>query len=182
VTRELCADLSRARCARAAPSRRPRAVQVFLRALAARSAQLLNLADLGRDLGLALNTVKAWLSVLEATHQVIILRPYFANIGKRLVKTPKVYFADPGKDPEHAASGPLAGAIVETAVVIEVAKAYWHRGQEARLWFWRTATGEEVDVFVETAGGIVAVEAKATATPTLRRARRQKARVSSTSA
>ena len=147
--------------------------QVFLRALAARSAQLLNLADLGRDLGLALNTVKAWLSVLEATHQVIILRPYFANVGKRLVKTPKVYFTDTGvlcyltglKDPQHAASGPLAGAIVETAVVIEVAKAYWHRGQEPRLWFWRTATGEEVDLFVETAGGIVAVEAKATATP-----------------
>ena len=64
--------------------------------LAARSAQLLNLADLGRDLGLALNTVKAWLSVLEASHQVIILRPYFANVGKRLVKTPRVYFTDTG--------------------------------------------------------------------------------------
>ncbi|MBI3042900.1 MAG: ATP-binding protein [Betaproteobacteria bacterium] len=147
--------------------------QVFLRALAARSAQLLNLADLGRDLGLALNTVKAWLSVLEATHQVIILRPYFANVGKRLVKTPKVYFTDTGvlcyltglKDPQHAASGPLAGAIAETAVVTEVAKAYWHRGQEPRLWFWRTSTGEEVDLLVETASGIVAVEAKATATP-----------------
>ena len=63
-----------------------------------------------------MNTVKAWLSVLEATYQVIILRPYFANIGKRLVKTPKVYFVDTGilcylaglKDPAHAASGPWA--------------------------------------------------------------------------
>ena len=64
--------------------------QTFLRALAARSAQLLNLTGLARDLGLAVNTAKAWLSVLEATHQVILLRPFFANIGKRFVKTPKV--------------------------------------------------------------------------------------------
>ena len=70
--------------------------QAFLRALAARSAQLLNVTDLARDLGLAVNTVKAWISVLEATYQVIILRPYFRNVGKRLVKTPKVYFADVG--------------------------------------------------------------------------------------
>lgn len=94
--------------------------QNFLRALAARSAQLLNLTDVARDLGVAVNTTKAWLSVMEATYQVIVLRPYFANIGKRLVKTPKVYFSDVGtlcyltglKDPEHAASGPMGGAIM----------------------------------------------------------------------
>lgn len=99
--------------------------QSFLRSLAARSGQLLNLSDLGRDLGVAVNTVKAWLSVLEATFQVVILRPYFANVGKRLVKTPKVYFTDTGtlcylvglRDPAHAAASPLAGAIFETAVV-----------------------------------------------------------------
>ena len=68
--------------------------------------------------GVAVNTIKAWLSVLEATYQVIVLRPYFANVGKRLVKTPKVYFTDVGtlcylaglKDPAHAASGPMGGA------------------------------------------------------------------------
>lgn len=64
--------------------------RVFLRALAARTGQLLNLSVLSRDLGLAVNTLKAWLSVLEATHQVVIVRPYFADIGKRLVKTPQV--------------------------------------------------------------------------------------------
>ncbi len=87
--------------------------QNFLRALAARSGQLLNLAGLARDLGVAVNTAKAWLSVLEATFQVIVLRPYHANVGKRLVKTPKVYFTDTGtlcylaglKDPDHAAAG-----------------------------------------------------------------------------
>lgn len=147
--------------------------QIFLRALAARSGQLLNLTDLGRDLGLATNTAKAWVSVLEATHQIVILRPYFANVTKRLVKTPKIYFTDTGmlcyltglKDARHAAAGPMAGAIVETAVVAEVIKSAWHRGEEPRVSFWRTATGDEVDLVVETSTGLVAVEVKATATP-----------------
>jgi predicted AAA+ superfamily ATPase len=69
--------------------------QNFLRALAARSGQLLNLSDIARDLGVAVNTAKAWLSILEATFQVIVLRPYYANVGKRLVKTPKVYSPTP---------------------------------------------------------------------------------------
>ena len=109
--------------------------QSFLRVLAARSAQLLNLTDVARDLGVAVNTAKAWLSMLEATYQVIVLRPYFANVGKRLVKTPKVYFTDVGtlchlvglKDPEHAASGPMSGPIMETAVLCEIVKTFTHR-------------------------------------------------------
>jgi predicted AAA+ superfamily ATPase len=147
--------------------------QSFLRVLAARSGTLLDLAGMARDLGVALNTVKAWISVLEATHQVAILRPWHANIGKRLVKTPKVYFTDTGtlchlaglKDPLHAAQGPLGGAIFETAVVAEVLKAYLHRGETPRLHFWRTSTGIEVDLLVETERGLVPVEAKATSTP-----------------
>ena len=103
---------------------------VFLRAVAARTGQLLNLSDISRDLGVAVNTARAWLSILEATHQVFIVRPYFANIGKRLVKSPRVYFADLGtlchltglKDPDHAASGPLAGPLMEAAVLGEIVK------------------------------------------------------------
>lgn len=147
--------------------------QSFLRALAARSAQLINLTDLARDLGVAVNTVKAWLSVLEATYQVIVLRPYFVNVGKRLVKTPKVYFTDTGtlcylaglKDPEHAASGPLGGAIMETAVLMEIVKTLTHQGTEPRVYFWRTSAGAEVDIVVETADGLVPVEVKLSATP-----------------
>jgi hypothetical protein len=93
---------------------------------------LLNLTDLARDLGAMVNTIKAWLSVLEATFQVIVLRPYFADVGKRLVKTPKVYFTDTGtlcylaglRDPEHAAAGPLGGVIFETAVLAEIVKTF----------------------------------------------------------
>ncbi len=145
----------------------------FLRVLAARSAQLLNLTDVSRDLGLAVNTAKAWLSVLEATYQVIVLRPYFANVGKRLVKTPKIYFTDVGtlcylaglKDPEHAASGPMGGAILETAVVSEIVKTLTHRGLEPRIYFWRTVAGTEVDFIVETEAGLVPIEVKLSATP-----------------
>lgn len=147
--------------------------QNFLRALAARCGQLLNLSDLARDLGLAVNTAKAWLSVLEATYQIIILRPYFANIGKRLVKSPKVYFTDTGtltalvglKTVEHASAGPMGGLIFETAVVGEIFKTLLHRGQEPQLYFWRTATGIEVDVVVDTGTQLVPIEVKLTATP-----------------
>ena len=147
--------------------------QNFLRLLAARSAQLLNLADVARDLGVAVNTIKAWLSVLEATYQVVVLRPYFANVGKRLVKTPKVYFTDVGtlcyltglKDPEHAASGPMGGAILETAVLSELVKTLTHRGFPPRVYFWRTMAGTEVDFVVETDGRLVPIEVKLSATP-----------------
>src|ERR1035441_9280693 len=147
--------------------------QSFLRALAARTGQLLNLSDVAGDLGIALNTAKAWLSVLEATFQVIVLRPYHANIGKRLVKTPKVYFTDTGtlchlaglKDPDHAAAGPLGGAIFETAVLLEIAKAFVNRGEEPQIHFWRTSAGVEVDLVVEAGGHVNPIEVKLSATP-----------------
>jgi predicted AAA+ superfamily ATPase len=147
--------------------------QAFLRLLAARSAQLLDLSGLSRDLGVAVNTVKAWLSVLEATYQVVVLRPYFSNAGKRLVKAPKVYFMDVGtlcylaglRDPMHAMAGPMGGAIFETAVIGEVYRTLAHRGVEPRLYFWRTATGTEVDLIVETDSGLVPVEVKLASTP-----------------
>ncbi len=147
--------------------------QSFLRVLAARSAQLLSLTDVAKDLGVAVNTVKAWLSMLEATYQVVVVRPYFANVGKRLVKTPKVYFTDVGmlchlvglRDSEHAASGPMNGAIMETAVLSEIVRALTHRGIDPRVYFWRTTAGTEVDFVIETADGLVPVEVKTTATP-----------------
>lgn len=145
----------------------------FLRAVAARTGQLLNLSDIARDLGVAVNTAKAWLSILEATHQVFIVRPYFANIGKRLVKAPKVYFTDVGtlchltglRDPDHAAAGPLAGPILEAAVLGEIVKTLTHRGERPEVHFWRTAAGAEVDFLVEAEGRLIPIEVKTTATP-----------------
>ena len=147
--------------------------QSFLRALAARTGQLLNLTDIARDLGVAVNTAKAWLSVLEATFQIFILRPYYANLGKRLVKTPKVYFTDTGtlcylsglKDPAHAAAGPLGGAIFETAVLMEIVKTFAGRGESAQVYFWRTSAGTEVDFVIETGGQLIPIEVKLSSTP-----------------
>ena len=147
--------------------------QVFLRALAARSAQILNLSDLARDVGIAVNTAKDWLSLLEASFQIIILRPYFANIGKRLIKSPKIYFSDTGllcylvglRDVEHASAGPMGGAIFENWVIADLYKTFLQRGEEPAMYFWRTTAGSEVDVIIETQAGLVPLEIKLSQTP-----------------
>jgi predicted AAA+ superfamily ATPase len=134
---------------------------------------LLNLADVARDIGVSHATARAWLSVLEATFQIILLRPFHANIGKRLVKTPKVYFSDTGvlcyllgaTSPQLAETGPLRGQLFETLVVTDTYKTLLHRGLVPRLHFWRTATGVEVDLLVETPAGLIPVETKASSTP-----------------
>jgi predicted AAA+ superfamily ATPase len=147
--------------------------QTFLRALAIRCAGLLNLSELARDVGIAVNTAKDWLSILEASFQVFLLRPYFVNLGKRLVKSPKVYFVDTGllcylvglRDAEHAAAGPMGGAIFENLVVAELFKTSLHRGQEPALYFWRTAAGSEVDLVIESQSRLIPIEIKSSATP-----------------
>jgi predicted AAA+ superfamily ATPase len=144
----------------------------FLRALAARSAQILNLSELSRDIGVSVNTVKDWISILEASFQIFILRPYYANIGKRLVKSPKVYFVDTGllcylvglRDVEHAAAGPMGGALFENLVVAELFKIFTQRGEEPALYYWRTAAGSEVDVVIETQDQLIPIEIKQTET------------------
>ena len=147
--------------------------QTYLRALAARSAQLLNLSELARDVGVSVSTAKDWLSILEASFQVFILRPYFVNIGKRLVKSPKVYFMDSGllcylvglRDGEHAAAGPMGGAIFENLVMAELYKTFTHRGEEPAMYFWRTAGGSEVDLIIDTQEKLIPIEIKLSATP-----------------
>ncbi|MBI5868539.1 MAG: ATP-binding protein [candidate division Zixibacteria bacterium] len=149
------------------------AFQSFLRLAASRSGQLFNLSSAARDLGVAVNTVKAWVSVLEASFQVIVLRPYHANIGKRLVKTPKLYFTDTGtlchlaglSDPTHAAHGPLGGVIFETAVLAEIIRTLTHRGISPEIYFWRTTAGSEVDLVVAVNGQLIPIEIKSSSTP-----------------
>lgn len=153
--------------------------QVFLRALAARSAQILNLSDLARDVGVAVNTAKDWISLLEASFQIIILRPYFANIGKRLIKSPKIYFTDTGllcylvglRDTEHASAGPMGGAIFENLVIADLYKTFLHRGEEPAMYFWRTTAGSEVDLILETQSGLIPLEIKLSQTPRLEMAK-----------
>ncbi len=142
----------------------------LLRAAALRAAQLLSYADLARDVGIAPSTARRWLSVLEASQQVFFLEPYHRQRTKRLIKTPKLYFADTGllcflmgfRQASDIAGHALRGAIWENFVVSEVRKRLLARTNAPALWYWRTANGDEVDLLLEVAPEtFVAVECKA---------------------
>jgi hypothetical protein len=147
--------------------------QAFLKAVALRTGQLFNMSDVARDLGLAVNTVKAWISVLVASGLAYVLRPYFASGAKRLVKTPKVYITDSGllchlagiATAEQLALSPLGGGVMEAAVLMEVVKALSFHGRRPQLCFWRTSNGAEVDLVIEEHDRLIPVEAKLSGTP-----------------
>ncbi|WP_295392112.1 ATP-binding protein [uncultured Thiodictyon sp.] len=146
--------------------------QRFVRLCAARTGQLLNLSALANDCGISHTTVRDWLSVLEASYLVMLLPPYFRNFGKRLVKTPKLYFLDTGlaaallgiKDAAALNLHPQRGALFETLVVGEFVKQRFNAGRPAGLWFWRDNTGNEVDLLLESGTHLQPVEIKSGAT------------------
>lgn len=146
--------------------------QRFVRMCAARSGQLLNLAALGADCGISAVTAREWLSVLEASYLVVRLPPYHRNFGKRLVKSPKLYFLDVGlmawllgiRDDASIQNHSARGALFETYVVGEFIKRRFNAGQSADLYFWRDSAGHEVDLLYETAQGLQAIEIKSGAT------------------
>lgn len=141
----------------------------FLRACALRSGQLLNKAELGRDVGIAASTVAQWLSVLQATNVVLFLEPWFSNAGKSLVKTPKLYFADTGLmcylidllNPQELQHSPYLGAIWETFVFSELRKAQTIATGHWSCNFWATRS-REVDFLVHHGGRFELFEAKST--------------------
>lgn len=141
----------------------------FLRLCAGRAGQLLNLSSLASDVGISVNTAKAWLSLLEASYIVYQLRPHHVNFNKRLVKTPKLYFHDTGllcnlldiRSPEELSSHYAKGAVFENMVVMELVKSYQHRGKVPHTWFWRDHKGNEVDVLLDQSGQLTPIEIKA---------------------
>lgn len=145
----------------------------FLGVVAARTGQLLNYASLARDVDIDNKTAKSWLSVLEASGLVYLLQPYHRNMSKRMVKTPKLYFLDTGlaayltkwPTPESLEAGSMSGAMLETWVVAEILKSYWHNGQEAPLYFYRDTDQREVDMVIEAGDTVYPVEFKKTASP-----------------
>ena len=144
----------------------------FLRLMAARTGQILNLSDLARDVGLSVPTIKKWVSILEASYQVFLLPPHFNNLGKRLIKSPKAYFLDTGiagylmglHAPEPLRQGPMMGPLFETLVVSEWVKAFYHRGERPELYYWRAKGGPEVDLIIDRNGRLYPIEIKSTAT------------------
>ena len=144
----------------------------FVRLCAGRVGQLLNLSSLGADAGVSHTTARKWLSVLEAGYVVFLLQPFHANIRKRLVKSPKLYFYDVGlasylvgiERAAQIATHPLRGALFENAVVAETLKFRFNRGLRPNVSFFRDSRGLECDLLYETGRGIAAIEIKAGAT------------------
>lgn len=144
----------------------------FVRLCAGRNGQLLNLTALGNDCGITHTTASRWLSILEASFLIRLLRPYHANFGKRLIKSPKLYFLDTGllcyllriQSPEdlrlHASRGP----IFESFVISELLKNFLHQGREPDLYFWRDSAGHEIDAVIDRGRDRLAIEIKSAQT------------------
>jgi predicted AAA+ superfamily ATPase len=144
----------------------------FVKLCAARAGQLLNLQNLAADCGIAINTAKSWLSVLEASYILFLLRPHHANFSKRLIKTPKLYFYDTGvlchllgiTSNKTLYNHHLCGAIFENMTILEIVKYYTNTGQNSEIFFWRDSNGNEIDVLLETGGRLSPIEIKSSAT------------------
>ena len=142
--------------------------QRFIKLCAARCGQLLNLSSLASDCGVSHKTVRAWISVLEASYVVFLLQPHHQNFGKRLVKTPKLYFVDTGlaafllgiRDPQHLSIHSARGALFENFVISELLKRRYNQGLPSNLFFWRNNAGDEVDLLIEQGEQLIPVEIK----------------------
>jgi predicted AAA+ superfamily ATPase len=140
----------------------------FIGLCAGRAAQLLNLSSLANDCGISHQTARRWLSVLEASFLVLLLRPHHRNFSKRLVKSPKLCFLDTGlltyllriRSKDELRTHSARGAIFESFVVSELMKNALHRGQEPDLYFWRDSAGHEVDILLEQGDELVPIEVK----------------------
>ncbi len=148
--------------------------QRFVRLCAGRTGQLINLSSLGADAGVSHTTAREWLTLLETSYIVFQLPPFHANIRKRLIKSPKLYFYDVGLASyligiEHAGqitTHPLRGSLFENMVVVEILKHRFNRGNRSNLSFFRDSRGLECDLFYQTGRGIGAIEIKAGSTIT----------------
>ena len=144
----------------------------FIHLLAGRTGQVLNLHSLGNDIGVSSKTLKEWLSVLEASFVVFRLPPYFENFGKRIIKSPKIYFTDTGllcyllgiEKPDQIMRDPALGQLFENLVVMEALKARFNQGKAPNLYFFRDNNRNEVDLIFNKARMLVPIEIKAAMT------------------
>jgi predicted AAA+ superfamily ATPase len=144
------------------------AFQTFVRMCASRVGQLLNLSSLGNDCGITHNTAKAWLSILEATYITFLVRPHHRNLGKRLVKMPKLYFYDTGlacsllgiDSPRQLETHYMKGPLFESLIFSEIIKGRLNKAVEPGCFFWRDKSGNEVDCLVEAGNRVIGIEVK----------------------
>lgn len=145
----------------------------FLTACAARTSQMLNLADISRDIGVSAPTAKQWLSILVTSGIVVLLEPYYNNRMKRTIKSSNLYFMDTGlcayltkwNNPESLETGSMSGAFFETYVVSEVIKSYQNLGLQAPISYYRDKDKREIDLIIEQNNVLYPIEIKKSATP-----------------
>lgn len=148
--------------------------QRFVRMCAARTGQVLNLSGLANDCGITHNTAKAWLSVLEASYIIFLLKPHHKNFGKRLIKSPKLYFYDTGlaawllgiNDAKQIPIHAMRGALFENLMISELLKGRFNKGLASNIYFWRDNTGNEIDALIEKADTLIPIEIKSGQTVT----------------
>lgn len=144
----------------------------FLRLLAGRIGQVVNYESLANDTGVSKTTISEWISVLESSFIIFKLEPYFENYTKRLVKSPKIYFYEPGlasyllgiKNAEQVSRDPLVGNLFENMVILEILKAQYAKGLEKSLYYFRDSKGFEVDLIIANGRDIIPVEIKSAST------------------
>lgn len=144
----------------------------FVRLCAGRIGQLFNQASLANEIGVSAHTINEWLSVLEASFIVYRLQPYYENIGKRLIKSPKLYFIDTGlaawllgiENTTQMQRDPLRGNLFENFIVMEALKARFNQGKESRLFFYRDSNGNEVDLVLQNGTQLTPIEIKSSQT------------------
>jgi uncharacterized protein len=140
----------------------------FLRLCAGRVGQIMNLSSLATDTGVSVNTIKAWLSILEASYLIVLLKPYHKNFNKRLIKSPKLYFTDTGlachllgiKTEEQLSTHYGIGALFENLIIMEVLKHRLNQGERDGLYYWRDSKGLEIDLLIDNGTNLQAIEMK----------------------
>ena len=150
----------------------PRLFENFVKLCAGRIGQVLNLQSLGNDVGVSHTTARHWISLLEASYVVFLLPPWYRNVSKRLIKSPKLYFYDVGlasyllgmENESHVSRHPLRGNLFENLVVVEALKYRLNRGKRSNITFYRDAKGNEVDLVLEIGPDVFPIEIKAGAT------------------
>jgi hypothetical protein len=146
--------------------------QKFLTLLAGRVSQVVNLASLSNDVGVSGTTIRNWLSVLKASYIVFELPPFFENVQKRVIKSPKIYFTDVGlaafllgiHTMEQASRDPLRGNLFENLIIADIAKGAFNRGIRPEMYFYRDSHGNEVDLLIKEKGAITPIEIKSAGT------------------
>lgn len=145
----------------------------FVRLCAGRTGQLLNLSNLANDVGVSYNTIKGWISILQASYIIELLHPFHNNYNKRIIKSSKLYFLDTGlacsllgiNNPEQLRTHPLRGEIFETFIFSELLKSKYNNSFASNLYFYKDSNNNEIDFLVESGSGLIPIEAKLNSTP-----------------